>query len=266
MPKEPSMKVSQQVEGTPSGDYGIAAALAETLEAAVFADSRAANKAYELIERYAYGTSNPSANERQLQMAHFAMRDSAGNMQDISIPIITMMPLPLLHVTEVTFDLDLNVHLHNIEEETVSMQAPGSTVTPRSGIRVPTPINTTQHTESAPLLYKRLEAKKLIQSLRTNRVGISAKEHFRRYEECRSLRLELRQLLFQEEQRKNTAQEMTPSTQGITGSHFVVSHRETENTTTTHVRVNVKMQQHQLPDGIKSLLQAASNSLTVKPL
>ena len=49
--------------------------------------------------------------ERSLAMAKFTMRSPDGNTQEVSIPQITMIPLPLLHVTEATFNLALSVNL-----------------------------------------------------------------------------------------------------------------------------------------------------------
>ena len=124
--------------------YGIAAAISEALEAAVFADSSAAYRAYDLIEKYAYDydesdsdDGNPPMNpgkddgnkenvKRELAMAKFSMKDSNGQFREISIPLITMMPLPLLHITEAKFDISMNVSVEdtsgtNVKTETVRM-------------------------------------------------------------------------------------------------------------------------------------------------
>ena len=244
MAKDGNMKVDTSVSGEGKGAYGIAAALAETLEAAVFADSSAASKAYEMIESYAYTDSTKS----ELQMSHFTMRDAAGRLQKLSIPTITMMPLPLLHVTEATFDLDLYVNLHTASESTVSMQG-------------------TSQAESPALANTRNAIRDTIKTFKANK-KVSAAEHGRRADRYRALRLELRDNLAADKRRKARADSLAPSTEGIIGSSFVIAQgkSEQENSTTTHITVNVKMEQTELPGGIKALLQAAANSLTMKPV
>lgn len=263
MEVEISMKGDNPVDENSVNGYGIAAALAETLEAAVFADGSAAMKAYEMIERFAYGSTSYNDNSTtassslgsELRMSHFIMRDSQGNLQDVSIPLITMMPLPLLHVTEATFDIDLDVKLHTHEQESNTMVSPNED-------------DENVKKESPALTKKREEIRQTIAYYKKYKAGISAREHGQRASRCATLRYELETLLKTESQRASLAIELTPSTVQATGTSFVLSQnsKEDENLTSTHIRVNVKMEQYQLPDGIKALLQAAANSLSVKPI
>jgi hypothetical protein len=267
MGKETSMKMDVSVTGDQNvslSSYGIAAALTEALEAAVFADSSAAYKAYEMIEHYAYGPTNSANGSRELQMAHFTMRDSAGRMQDVSIPVITMMPLPLLHVTEATFDIDLEVNLHTAEQESSTMYLnQGRDAT---GQQTPLPGSTTQ--ESSQLANMRQEARQMIATYKRNNRGISPKVHEQRADNLAKLRRQLSSLIQSEARRIAYKNDIISSSTRATGSSLVIASKskEDENTTNTRIRVSVKMEQHQLPDGIKSLLLAAANSLTVKEM
>lgn len=193
--------------------YGIAAAISEALEAAVFADSSACYKAYEMIEKFAYdepddadngsGAMNPSNSagntekdgEKSLAMAKFSMKDSNGRGREISIPLVTMMPLPLLHVTEADFDITMNV---SIEDTDVVETTVGS------GSAVPT--------------FRR-------------KIGAA----------------------------------IVPTARALTGRQMVVKGQKKSSsnskTTTVDVHVKVKMEQAELPEGIKLMLQAAANSI-----
>lgn len=199
--------------------YGIAAAISEALEAAVFADSSAAYKAYDLIEKYAYdydesdsGNGTPSMNpgnndgneqdevKRELAMAKFTMKDSNGQAREISIPLITMMPLPLLHVSEANFDISMKVEVEDTSETTINNQIIG--MNPR-----------------VPPKYRLIRRDK----------------------------------------------SMTPLAKLLTGRQMVLKTGDTSNSNTTSTtvefHVEVKMEQAELPAGIKLMLQAAANCI-----
>ena len=202
--------------------YGIAAALSEALEAAVFADSSASYKACDLIERFAYDEVNDDTDtpgpgpvtmkpesdskengKKELAMAKFTMRDSNGQGREISIPLLTMIPLPLLHVTEANFDIKMKVEIEDVD---------------------------TTQSSSASL-------KTLIADSRTpirRKIGAITKEGF------------------------------SSSSSKLTGRRMVVQDKtsSTNSTTTTiDVQMNVKMEQAEIPEGIKLMLQAAANSI-----
>ena len=210
--------------------YGIAAALSEALEAAVFADTTASYKACDLIERFAYndidteedtGSSasmNPGNNndsedeerEKELAMAKFTMKDSNGQSREISIPLITMIPLPLLHVTEANFDITMKVEIEDGDTTTTSSSS-SSTVaafTPQTSIR--------------------------------RKMGLVKREA------------------------------IIPSASRLTGRRMVVRGTTSDSNTNTNsssksttvdVHMTVKMEQAEIPEGIKLMLQAAANSI-----
>lgn len=235
--------------------YGIAAALSEALEAAVFADSTASNKAYEMIEKYAYGEdfvaqadeddvasmNNAESNEAvtvgstELAMVQFSMRDSSGLVREFSIPKITMMPLPLLHVTEADFEIEMKasvVSTNTTEESTMKSDETKG-----------------KRPETNPSAGKRPAA--------SSRV-------LRRTADGRLVRLSAsaRQVATE----TTAAMGMTSSVAATTNQQMVVSNKDTasdSSASTINMKVKIKMQQAELPEGIKLMLQAAANSLQV---
>lgn len=124
--------------------YGIAEALTEALEAAVFADCSACYKAYDMIEKYAYGydpdddsamnrdnkdDDTTASMNRTLDMAEFNITGSDGQPRTVYIPKITMMPLPLLHVTEATFDIEMNANIVTVKNTEEAKMNPDATPT-----------------------------------------------------------------------------------------------------------------------------------------
>ena len=274
--------------------YGISDALSELMEAAVMADTNASKKSYEMIQQYAYGFSSVEEgqssgvaftnvggksqlykainsignnttgmkggmstdilkptiddeyeeDERALAMAKFTMRGSDGGTQEVSIPQITMIPLPLLHVTEATFELDLSVNL--VEKS--------DTLDPQEQMYV----------EYIRDYYYRNTGRRaipdIIQLLQNQMKMGYGNRTIAVYSSGSSPRY-----LSTEEQLRllYKAQAVADTVIGSDSAFMVSKKDENEATATTNLKVNVKMNQAELPDGIKLLLQSAANSLQV---
>ena len=277
--------------------YGISDALSELLEAAVTADTKASQKSYEMIKKYAYGLTatqeeSPSSgkaitdgrsdylkntintidrkssmvmsnsksdetkmmseedfyqdeNTNELAMTKFTMKDASGNMQEVSIPQITMMPLPLLHVTEATFDIDLSINL-------VDKSSYVGTLTEAEQQKVAEIMNyyraTGRNTVDGLIDYLQYQMRQPyymrpsgVSSYGISGLGISLEKQL--------------SLLYK-------FKAATESTIG-SGSSFMVKDKDETSDSTTNLKVNIKMRQSDLPEGIKLLLQAAANSLQV---
>lgn len=200
-------------------------------------------------------------NEGKLAMAQFTMRDASGAMQEVSIPKITMMPLPLLHVTEATFDLDLSVNLVDTtdkisseELELVSyvMQYYGNNYRMTTVDQIINQIRSLM--QRAPysygIYYPRSSGQPLYSS--QNQYKYMSSQNRSSY-----ISLE-EQLNLMYKYKASANSQIGP------GSAFKVSqHGSDANESTTNLKVNIKMKQAELPDGIKLLLQAAANSLQV---
>ena len=96
--------------------------LVETMRATLEADADVARRYYQTLEEYAFEGARmkedksdnaveggESKKSKKLKMAHFEVPNADGVMQEISIPQLALMPLPILQVSEATFDLNLNM-------------------------------------------------------------------------------------------------------------------------------------------------------------
>lgn len=184
-------------------EFGLASALSDAMEATIAADVAAAEKCLSMIEKFAFSEkksnsmssmlgSNDLTND--LKMESFTMRNSAGELQELSIPKLTMMPLPLLHVKEASFDFDLNMEVSETVEKEAKMD---------SGFK--------GHSLKRVAAVPKLVLKRVPKALSS-----------------------------------------ASQTEGESKS------------STTHVKAVIKMEQSDLPAGIKTLLQAAANSFIVK--
>ena len=182
--------------------------------------------------------------ERSLAMAKFTMRSPDGSTQEVSIPQITMIPLPLLHVTEATFDLALSV---NLVEKTETLDSEEQ-----------------MYVDYIKDYYYRTTGRRtipdIIDYLQTQvRMGFGNRQ-IRVYSSGSSTSYlttqEQLQLLYK-------AQTVADAVIGSNSSFMVSQQDEDETKATTNLQVVVKMKQAELPDGIKLLLQSAANSLQV---
>ena len=182
--------------------------------------------------------------ERSLAMAKFTMRSPDGGTQEVSIPQITMIPLPLLHVTEATFDLALSVNLVE-KSETLDPQEQ-------------------RYVDYIKDYYYRYTGRRTIPDIidylqNQVRMGFGNRS-ITVYSSGSSPRY-----LTTEEQLRllYKAQTVADAVIGSNSSFTVSQQDEGEATATTNLKVVVKMSQAELPDGIKLLLQSAANSLQV---
>lgn len=234
------MPTKKKTDEENNSTYGIAAALSEALEAAVFADSTAANKAYSMIEKYAYGEvitevddakmgkKTETMRTTELAMADFTIYDADGTPRVVSIPKITMMPLPLLHVTEATFDIQMSTTLVSSSSSKMNQE-------PES---LPT-----EETQAVPSRIVRRGT--VLVGRRPDGTAVYAMRPT-------------------SSRPKDTATDIQPSAADATKMQLAIANTtEESNSSTINMKVNVKLQQAEMPEGIKLLLQAAANSLQV---
>ena len=181
-----------------------------------------------------------------LAMAKFTMRDASGAIQELTIPQITMVPLPMLHVTEANFDVDLSVNL-----EDTSAFVGELTTEERSDVerimRYYRAKNITTVDGLIAYLSEQLQKPEYMRPMGVSSYGYSGTGM--------SIENQLRLL----RKYKNYTEANTG-----TGASFLVSkNNDGASSSTTNLKVNVKMKQAELPEGIRLLLQAAANSLQV---
>lgn len=240
--------------------YGIAAPLTEALEAAVFADTSAANKAYDMIEHYAYGeeddyltmnNQNVGTSMKTLAMAEFVFYDSDNQAHKVSIPKITMMPIPLLHVTEASFDMEMSAHI--VEPETTEV----------SNMDQKTRFGGILHKPTVPIhmqeIYGKLDGwiKDHPQINLTDHVigTILTPTELKDYQEFKKT----------EQVKEFQDTFYRPSIADYTHKVLEVGASTTpgEKESTINMKVKIEMKQAELPEGIKLLLQSAAHSLQV---
>lgn len=102
--------------------------LSETMKATIEADRQASEKYYEVLRSYAFKSASDGeetatqAGAQALEMVSF--RIGNGDMrQEVSIPKLSLMPLPLLHIEEASFELNGEMS-STMEEKKQSMQKP----------------------------------------------------------------------------------------------------------------------------------------------
>ena len=271
--------------------YGIAAPLTEALEATVFADNSAAQKSYDMIEKYAYGEEDDlssmikqysGASMKTLAMAEFTFYDSDMNAHTVSIPKITMIPLPLLHVTEATFDMEMSAHIVEPAPANEVTMDKESIVSPKqktkeievSGKLPGKPLGKLSDKLSRNLpekLQEKLE-KTISKYIKDNRdISIYKKEVIESLfikdlnnEELNEY-LEYKKGIKDEFAKDFHGKFYSPSILDYTYKVLEVGAGTTpeEKESTINMKVKIEMKQAELPEGIKLLLQAAAHSLQV---
>lgn len=289
--------------------YGVAAALSEALEAVVFADSSAAYKAYNMIEKYAYGEDiyvdeeyeeevesdsmsetktaemtikRRSLGSTELAMAEFTITGADGKSKTVSIPKITMMPLPLLHVTEASFDIEMNANIESTKEESeesTSMKDSTTTKTDEEPDNPEQPTSTRPARTAAGGRVRKKAASAAASGSDSAATGVTrpTSASVRRFASSAGTvarRLPDGTVRYyrpstaerEAELLKKASAGMRPSSATITNQQMVIGNKSTStetNASTIKMNVKVNLKQAELPAGIKLLLQAAANSLQV---
>lgn len=88
--------------------------IAGMIQAVIDADQAVTDDYLEAFTRYAFEKTDKG---EQLQMVHFEMVDSDGTRQLVSIPKLSLLPLPVLHVQEATFDFEAQMSIRETTEE-----------------------------------------------------------------------------------------------------------------------------------------------------
>lgn len=111
--------------------------IAGPLVATIEADALAAQRYLDYLMHVAFEHYNPQTGEtgslRQLTFRYVDQEGGVSRQRSVSIPLLTLVPLPLLHVEEADFDFDIKIidALSDQVEETFSVSA-GEEVAARS--------------------------------------------------------------------------------------------------------------------------------------
>lgn len=102
-----------------STDMNLADMLSALIESTIAADQKAAEDYLEVLRTYALEPANGSNGHERLKMVDFEMTDSNGREQIVSIPKLSLLPLPLLRVAEATFDIEAQIDISTATKQDV---------------------------------------------------------------------------------------------------------------------------------------------------
>ena len=107
------------VEFNDSTDMNLADMLSALIESTIAADQKAAEDYLDVLRTYALEPANGSNGHERLKMVYFEMTDSNGREQIVSIPKLSLLPLPLLRVAEATFDIEAQIDISTATKQDV---------------------------------------------------------------------------------------------------------------------------------------------------
>ncbi len=122
------MEEKKNVKRTSSQVMELQQLIAGPLMATIEADALAAEKYLNYLMRVAFESYNPQTGETgKLRMMTFSYNEQDVNgprKRMVSIPLLTLVPLPLLHVEEADFDFDIKIldALSEVVEEKFSIE------------------------------------------------------------------------------------------------------------------------------------------------
>ena len=118
---------------------GLSDLLKATMTAAIEADKEAADNYYKALKDYAYVKDKDDhgrSSTNKLDYFKLDIPNGNGELQEISIPKISMMPMPLLHITEAVFHIEGDMVLYESSESSGELNGNGVLKQSRIGVSV----------------------------------------------------------------------------------------------------------------------------------
>lgn len=112
---------------------GLTDLMVETMEATIDADRRTAEEYYRILEENSFVQST-DGKPSELQMVNVRITNQSGQTQIVSIPKMILMPVPMLHISEATFEIEGNMCLNTTEDTSSGRTAPQRVITPKKGV------------------------------------------------------------------------------------------------------------------------------------
>ena len=249
--------------------------IAGMIQAVIDADQAVTDDYLEAFTRYAFEKTDKG---EQLQMVHFEMVDSDGTRQLVSIPKLSLLPLPVLHVQEATFDFEAQMSIRESTEEIKEKTEEGKegTTTTQGFTR---PSNTTSSSSSRPPDRVRVSKEVARRGVKRRDIGASsttastssgtdstssstasAREGFRRRTvDARTIRQLSNRIVVRFTRPSSTS----------TASSAPVAGAPTAGPTTTNteqninLKVHIKLEPSVLPNGMRGLLQETDRSFQI---
>lgn len=114
---------------------GLTDLMVETMEATIDADRRTAEEYYRILEENSFVQSTDGQSS-ELQMVNVRITNPSGQTQIVSIPKMILMPVPMLHISEATFEIEGNMCLNTTEDTSSGRTVPQRVTTPKKGVSV----------------------------------------------------------------------------------------------------------------------------------
>lgn len=128
MAENDQSKVTPTNEAVEGMQLSLSDMIAGLIQATIDADQAVTDDYLATFSDYAF-EKGPDGKER-LRMVDFEMTDNEGVLRQVSIPKLSLLPLPVLHVSEATFDIEAEL---SIMETSQKVSASGLT----PGTRLP---------------------------------------------------------------------------------------------------------------------------------
>lgn len=104
-------------ESAYSMDMSLAEMLTAMIESTIAADQKAAEDYLRVLRTYALEPAAGPDGHEKLKMVDFEMTDADGQRQIVSIPKLSLLPLPVLRVAEATFDMEAQIEINTSVSE-----------------------------------------------------------------------------------------------------------------------------------------------------
>ena len=136
---------------------GLTDLMVKTLQATIEADRNTAEEYYRILEETSFKPSKEEGAPEELEMVNVRIQNQNGQTQIISVPKMILMPVPMLHISEATFEIGGTMCLNTTEttEEVAEESSTGvkpQSLTQRarttSGGRVSMPVGKSQYMDS----------------------------------------------------------------------------------------------------------------------
>ena len=262
--------------------------IAGMIQAVIDADQAVTDDYLEAFTRYAFEKTDKG---EQLQMVHFEMVDSDGTRQLVSIPKLSLLPLPVLHVQEATFDFEAQMSIRESTEEikekteeekegtttTQGFTRPSNTTS--SGSTFTRPSNTTSSSSSRPPDRVRVSKEVARRGVKRRDIGASsttastssgtdstssstasAREGFRRRTvDARTIRQLSNRIVVRFTRPSSTS---TASSAPVAGAP-TAGPTTTDTEQNINLKVHIKLEPSVLPNGMRGLLQETDRSFQI---
>ena len=209
-----------------STEMNLADMLSALIESTIAADQKAAEDYLDVLRTYALEPANGSNGHERLKMVDFEMTDSNGREQIVSIPKLSLLPLPLLRVAEATFDIEAQIDISTATKQDVK-----------------------EFEENYPIYNQK--KKTSIDDLNKEEQEIL----LRKIKSLAGIRVRLGNQRTQSNQR--TQKKRNP----LLRSGKTTTKESTSMQKMTNVKVHIKLEPVLLPDGMRGLLQATDNTI-----